>query len=123
MKKVSSLSSSYECMDEIPYHRIRANQLGILIFVIVTLLTSWYGLLLIPLVVQIISRQFGIQYNLFVRLIAPLLPESPKNESRELLRFNNLLAIFFLSGTIIAFLFNAAIVAYIFIGMLSAAII
>jgi hypothetical protein len=122
MKKIS-LFKTYECMDEVPYHYVRANQLGILVFVILTILTQFYGLLIIPFAVQIISRTFGIQYNLFVRFIAPILPASQKTESRELLRFNNLLAIIFLTGSLISFFMGANIIGYIFLSMLSIAIL
>ncbi|MFD0960706.1 DUF4395 domain-containing protein [Paenibacillus chungangensis] len=114
---------SYECLDEVPMHRVRANQTGILLCVIATFLSQQFWILLLPLVVQMISRTFGIRYNLFVRLISPLLPASHKSESRELLRFNSLLAILFLSISIGAYVLNLTLMANISLGLLAVAVI
>lgn len=116
-------SLSYECIDEVPMHYVRANQSGILLSVIAAVLTQQFWILLLPLIVQLISRTYGVRYNLFVRLISPLLTASPITESRELLRFNNLLAIVFLVVSIGGFALNLTIVAYTSLIMLSIAVI
>ncbi|GFN33936.1 DUF4395 domain-containing protein [Paenibacillus xylaniclasticus] len=110
-------------VDDVPLHRVRGNQLGILLFIIISVVTQQLWLLIVPLVVQIISRTWGVRYNLFVRLFARIFPISQRTESRELLRFNSLLAILFLTGALIGFALGSSIVGYIFIGFLSIAVI
>ncbi|WP_308637405.1 DUF4395 domain-containing protein [Paenibacillus silvisoli] len=116
------LLASYACVDDVPLHRVRGNQLGILLSVIASVLSGQLWILALPLVVQLISRTFGVNYNLFVRLFAPLFPASARTESRELLRFNNLLAILFLTVTLIAYALGSLTVAYIALGMLTVAV-
>jgi hypothetical protein len=120
---VSLNSYTYDCVDDIPMHYIRANQTGILLFIIAAVATSQPLVLGIPLLVQIITRTYGIKYNLFVRLLAPLFPQSSKTEARELLRFNNLLAILFLVGGLVFFVIGIEIVAYMFVAMLTIAVV
>lgn len=115
--------SSYECVDDVPLHRVRANQTGILLSIIATVWTGQTWILLIPLLVQIISRTYGVKYNAFVRLLSPLLPKSSKTEARELLRFNNLLAILFLMGAWLSFSLGFTLAGYIFTGMLTVAVV
>jgi hypothetical protein len=120
---VSLNSYTYDCRDEIPMHFIRANQSGILIFIIAAVVINQPLLLGIPLLVQVISRTYGIKNNWFVRLLAPLFPQSSKTEARELLRFNNLLAILFLVGGLVFFVIGVEVVAYIFVAMLTIAVV
>jgi hypothetical protein len=115
--------TSYACVDDIPLHWVRANQIGILLCILITLITGQPWMLAIALLVQLISRWFGVQYNLFVRLFARWLPASSRTESRELLRFNNLLAILFLFGYLTAFTFDATITAYVILAMLTISVV
>lgn len=114
---------SYACAEDVPFHKIRANQSGILLSVLAFALIQQFWILIIPLIVQMISRTYGIRYNIFVRLISPLLPISTKTESRELLRFNNLLAILFLLVSIVGFILNFTVLAYTSLIMLTAAVV
>ena len=116
-------STDYDCLDEVPLHRVRGNQLGILISVLISIFAQQLWILALPLIVQLISRKFGIRYNLFVRLLSPLFPISAKTENRELLRFNNLLAILFLAVALVAYALNIATVTYISLGMLTVAVV
>ncbi|PWW06568.1 uncharacterized protein DUF4395 [Paenibacillus cellulosilyticus] len=117
------ISSDFDCVDEVPLHRVRGNQLGILISVIVAVVTQQLWILVLPLVVLLISRTYGVKYNLFVRLFSPVFPRSTKTESRELLRFNQLLAILFLLVALIAFALSIPIIGYISLAFLSAAVV
>ena len=54
---------AYACIDEVPLHRVRGNQLGILLCIIATLITQQFWILVLPLLVQIISRTYGVRYN------------------------------------------------------------
>lgn len=114
---------SYECVEEVPMHRVRANQIGILISIILSVLAQIHWILLIPLLVQLVSRTLGVKYNIFVRAIAPFFPRSSHTESRELLRFNNLLAILFLLVSLVAFAFHLNILGYISLAMLTVAVV
>ncbi|WP_127497242.1 DUF4395 domain-containing protein [Paenibacillus glycanilyticus] len=119
----STVNLSYECVEEVPLHRVRGNQLGILLSVIAALLTQQWWILFLPLAVQLVSRTYGVKYNPFVRLFSPLLPVSQRTEARELLRFNNLLAILFLVVTLAAHYLGLTVLSYIALGMLTAAVV
>ncbi|QHW31827.1 DUF4395 domain-containing protein [Paenibacillus rhizovicinus] len=114
---------SYACIDEVPLHRVRGNQLGIFLSIVATVITQQFWSLALPLLVQLISRTYGIRYNVFIRALSPLLPSSTRTESRELLRFNSLLAILFLAVALIASALGAQVLAYISLGMLTAAVV
>ncbi|CAN7274538.1 DUF4395 domain-containing protein [Paenibacillus sp. LjRoot153] len=117
------LHGDYDCVDEVPLHRVRGNQLGILLSIVASVLSQQLWILVVPLIIQLISRSFGVKYNLFVRLFSRLFPVSARTESRVLLRFNNLLAILFLVVTLIASLFNLMTLAYITLSMLTIAVV
>jgi hypothetical protein len=117
------LNNSIDCADEIPMHQVRGNQLGILLSIVTSLIIQQPLFLFLPLAVQLVSRTYGIKYNLFVRLFSPLLPASSKTESRELLRFNQLLAILFLVVALVAYAFNLLILAYISLSLLTVAVV
>ncbi|WP_435168403.1 DUF4395 domain-containing protein [Paenibacillus glycanilyticus] len=119
----STVNLSYECVEEVPLHRVRGNQLGILLSVIAALLTQQWWILFLPLAVQLVSRTYGVKYNPFVRLFSPLLPVSQRTEARELLRFNNLLVILFLVVTLAAHYLGLTVLSYIALGMLTAAVV
>jgi hypothetical protein len=121
MSKLSE--SKYDCVDEFPLQWVRGNQLGILLSVVVSLITQQSLLLAIPLAVQLISRWAGIHYNIFVRLFSPIFPKSSRTESRELLRFNNLLAILMLTVALIGWLLKATVLVYIALIMLTTAVV
>jgi hypothetical protein len=116
-------SSDYDCVDEVPLHRVKGNQLGILLSILISVLAQQLWILVLPLAVQLISRIFGVRYNVFVRMLSPLFPVSSATESRELLRFNNLLAILFLTITLAAHAAGLPVAAYISLSMLAAAVI
>jgi len=115
--------STYDCVDEFPLHWVRGNQLGILLSIVASVLTQQAWVLAIPLAVQLTSRWAGIRYNVFVRLFSPFFPKSARTESRELLRFNNLLAILFLATALVAWVLQATTLAYISLMMLTAAVV
>lgn len=117
------LRGNYDCVDEVPLHYVRGNQTGILLSIVVSVLSQQVWILLLPLIVQLISRAYGVKYNLFVRLLSPLFPVSSRTESRELLRFNNLLAILFLIVTLIASLLSFTLLACFTLSMLTLAVV
>ena len=114
-------ASAFDCIDEFPLHWVRGNQLGILLCVVASVIVQQAWVLAIPLAVQLVGRWAGIRYNVFVRLLSPLLPKSARTESRELLRFNNALAILFLATALVAWVLQATAVAYVILAMLTAA--
>ncbi|PZE22232.1 DUF4395 domain-containing protein [Paenibacillus xerothermodurans] len=115
--------SSYDCVNDFPLHWVRGNQLGILLSVVASVLTQQAWVLVIPLAVQLISRWAGIRYNIFVRIFSPIFPKSSRTESRELLRFNNLLAILMLAVALIAWLLQATVLMYTSLIILSTAVV
>ncbi|MFS0727000.1 DUF4395 domain-containing protein [Paenibacillus sp. 1P07SE] len=123
MPPVSPPAAGFSCAVEVPLHWVRANQTGILLSIIAAVGFGEPLLLLLPLTVQLITRWFGIRYNPFVRLLHRLMPRSQQTESRELLRFNNLLAILFLVAALSAFLLQSPTVGYIFVAMLTTAVV
>ena len=118
-----SRSDDYACLLDVPLHRVRGNQLGILLFIVAAVSLQQLWLLVIPLVVQVISRQFGVKYNIFVRTLSPLFPTSTKTESRVLLRFNNLLAMLFLAVALVGYALDVLVLSYVALAMLTGAVV
>lgn len=112
-------------MKEIPVYKVRINQWGIVLLVLfsVFLQSPWFiiGLWLI----QGIGFVGGIKWNLFVRLTEPLhrkkQDKKQKTESAELQRFNNGIALFLLSLSVMFFAMGWNLAGYITALMVSVA--
>lgn len=106
-------------MNEIPMPYIKANQAGIVVFTIVALLLQQPWILAVLWVIQVIGLVPGKQWNLFVRLAKPFLPtEGRETQAAELQRFNNILAVSFLTLSLLSFAIGWTIAANVFAGML-----
>lgn len=104
-------------MKEIPMPYIKANQVGIVLFVIVATLFKLPILLALLWVIQVVGLVFG--FNVFVRIAKPFLNvKGSETQAQELQRFNNVLAIIFLTLALVTFGFNLTIAGYIFSFML-----
>lgn len=103
---------------EIPLPYIRANQVGIVLLVIASLVfTPW--ILLVLWVIQIVGLLSGGRLNLFVRAVKPWLNVRGKQtQSAELAAFNNALAVIFLTLSVGSFALGWTIAAYVFAVML-----
>lgn len=106
---------------EIPMPYIKANQTGIVLFVIASfLLTPW--LLAALWLIQITGLLTGGGFNLFIRAVKPWLKTQGKDtQAAELARFNNALAVIFLTFSVLFFALGWTIASYVFAFMLLAA--
>ncbi|GIP28271.1 hypothetical protein J23TS9_34010 [Paenibacillus sp. J23TS9] len=104
-------------MKEIPEPYVKANQIGIVLFVILTAVFDQPYLLLALLVIQVVGLLTG--KNLFVLLAKPFLKvEGAPTQAQELQRFNNTLAVIFLTLSLLSFLIQLPFLGYIFAAML-----
>ena len=106
---------------EIPMPYIKANQAGIVLFIIASfVLTPW--ILPVLWLIQIFGLFTGGRLNLFVRIAKPWLKVTGKDtQAAELAKFNNSLAVIFLTFSVLSFAQGWMISAYIFATMLLAA--
>ncbi|GGD86837.1 hypothetical protein GCM10010911_51610 [Paenibacillus nasutitermitis] len=103
-----------------PY--IKANQAGIVILVLAALAFREPWILAALWVIQTAGLLLGGQWNLFVRIAKPYLAVSGRQtQALELQRFNNTLAVLFLTLSLIAFALGWTIAGYVFALMLLAA--
>jgi hypothetical protein len=103
---------------EIPMAYVKANQSGIVLFVIASFLISPWILLVLWLI-EVVGLLSGGRLNLFVRLAKPFLrTEGRETQAAELTRFNNALAVIFLTLSILSFTLGWLTGTYIFAAML-----
>lgn len=106
-------------MREIPIPYIKSNQSGIVLFVALSFLFVPLWLLGVLWLIQVVGLTTGGKYNLFIRLAKPWLKTAGKEtQAQELARFNNALAVIFLSLAVISFSFGWTVAGYIFAVML-----
>lgn len=106
---------------EIPMSYVKSNQAGIVLFVIASFLISPWILLALWLI-QVVGLLSGGRYNLFVRLAKPYLrTEGKETQAAELTRFNNSLAVIFLTLSLLSFAVGWTAAGYVFAAMLLAA--
>jgi len=109
-------------MKEIPFPLVKSNQVGIVIVAIISIIFQYEWFIAALWVVQVLGLLFGLRLNLFVSIARPFLQlEGKETQSAELARFNNALAVTFLSLALIFFAISQEIVAYVFVGMLAGA--
>jgi hypothetical protein len=112
-------------MKEIPIPYVRANQAGIVLFVLLAILLQQPLLIALLWIIEVLPMVFGIRANLFVAIAKPFLSNKIKGaatESQELLRFNNSIAVTLLSIAVICFgIDGASIMGYVFAGMVAVA--
>ncbi|MEK0313847.1 DUF4395 domain-containing protein [Cohnella sp. 56] len=109
-------------MREVPMPYIKSNQSGI---VVVVLLSFWFAplwLLTALWAIQVVGLATQGKYNVFIRLAKPWLSVAGKEtQAQELARFNNALAVIFLSLAAISFSLGWTVAGYAFTAMLLAA--
>ena len=107
---------------EVPVPYVRANQTGIVLSVIASFLFHEPWVLAGLWLVQLIGLASAGRYNLFVRIAKPWLRVSGAHtEAFELQRFNNMLAVTFLTLSLISFLLGWTIAGYVIAFLLLAA--
>ncbi|MFD0697073.1 DUF4395 domain-containing protein [Paenibacillus sp. GCM10027628] len=107
-------------MKEVPLAFVKANQTGIVVLIILSfaLLQPW--LIALLWMIQIIGLVLGGQRNPFVWLYKQFASVGYKSETQaeELTRFNNVLAVIFLTLSLFSFALDWVAVGYIFAGFL-----
>ena len=106
-------------MKEVPMAYVKANQTGILLFVVAALIWRQPWLIACLWAVQLLGLLLGRKWNLFVRIAKPFLRvQGRPTQAEELQRFNNTLAVLFLTLSSLAFLLGMTVVGWIFSIML-----
>lgn len=101
-------------MREIPIAFVRANQVGIVLFVVAALLFQEPFILAILLLIQVIGLLTRGKANVFVRIAKPFIRvKSRETQAAELQRFNNVLAVLFLIVSYIGFTIGWSTIGYI----------
>ncbi|MEC0372899.1 DUF4395 domain-containing protein [Paenibacillus chibensis] len=104
-------------MKEIPEPYVKANQTGIVLFVILTAVFNQPYILLVLWLIQVLGLLTG--KNGFVLLAKPFLKvEGAPTQAQELQRFNNTLAVIFLTLSLLSFLAQLPVAGYVFAAML-----
>ncbi|MEW9698782.1 DUF4395 domain-containing protein [Paenibacillus sp. SI8] len=106
-------------MKEVPLAYVKANQTGIVIFVILSFALFQPWLIALLWIIQVFGFVLGGQWNLFVWISKRFITVNPsKTQAEELTRFNNSLAVLFLTLALIFFAIGWGVVGYIFAGFL-----
>ncbi|MFC3803697.1 DUF4395 domain-containing protein [Cohnella sp. GCM10012308] len=109
-------------MKEVPMPYIKSNQTGIVLFAVLSFFFAPLWLLAILWLIEVVGLATGGKYNLFVRIAKPWLKTAGKEtQALELARFNNTLAVTFLSLAVLSFSLGWTIAGYAFAVMLLAA--
>ncbi len=106
-------------MKEIPIEYVKANQTGIVLSVIAFLVSGQPWIIAALWLIQVIGLSTGGRWNLFSALGRRFLtPKGKETQAAELLRFNNSLAVAFLSLSLASLLLGWATAGYVFAVML-----
>ena len=109
-------------MKEIPLYKVRANQLGMVITIALAIVLQIPWLVAIVWLVQVLTRLLGSGANVFVIVLEPIttmIYGNKKTEAEELQRFNLILAITFLTISMICFSLNYTLAGYIVAGIMA----
>ncbi|MGF9697161.1 DUF4395 domain-containing protein [Paenibacillus sp. MABNR03] len=106
-------------MREVPMRYVKANQVGIVLCVLLSFLFNPPLILGALWIIQMIGLASGGKLNLFVRIGKAVLKEKgTETQAVELQRFNNILAVVFLSLALVSFSLSWQVAGYLFSGML-----
>jgi len=98
---------------------VKANQIGIVLLTILSLLFQQTWILAVLWLIQVAGLLSSGKLNVFVQLAKLILSnKGAETQAAELQRFNNTLAVLFLTFATISFLLNWQVVGYIFSAML-----
>lgn len=109
---------------EVPIAKVRSNQMGIVIVLLIGIIAQIPWLIAIVWLVQILTRLLGSGANVFVIVLEPIaamIYGKKKTESEELLKFNLSLGITFLTISLVCLSLNWMVAAYIFAGLMTVA--
>ncbi|PQP83418.1 DUF4395 domain-containing protein [Paenibacillus sp. PCH8] len=106
-------------MREVPMRYVKANQVGIVLFVLLSLVFNPLLILGALWIIQGVGLVSGGKLNLFVQIgKAVLTGKGTETQAVELQRFNNILAVLFLSLALISFSLGWVAAGYVFSVML-----
>ncbi|WP_339258807.1 DUF4395 domain-containing protein [Paenibacillus sp. FSL R5-0749] len=109
-------------MREVPMRYVKANQVGIVLFVLLSFVFNPLVVLGALWSIQVVGLASGGKLNLFVQIGKVVLTDKgTETQAVELQRFNNILAVLFLSLAIISFSLGWTVAGYLFAVMLLAA--
>ncbi|MCG7218229.1 DUF4395 domain-containing protein [Paenibacillus mucilaginosus] len=112
-------------MKDIPIPYVRANQAGMVLFVLLAVVFQLPVLIVALWAIQVLGLWQGVRANLIVQLAAPLLRQriaGAPTESRELQRFNNSIVVGLLTLSLISFWISpGGWIGYLFAGMVALA--
>ncbi|MEK3706282.1 DUF4395 domain-containing protein [Paenibacillus sp. FSL R7-0198] len=109
-------------MREVPMRYVKANQVGIVLFVLLSFVFNPIVVLGVLWVIQVAGLASGGKLNLFKQIgKAVLTGKGTETQAVELQRFNNILAVLFLSLALISFSLGWVAAGYVFSVMLLAA--
>lgn len=107
-------------MKDIPLVHVKANQAGIVAFVLAAIVLQMPSILLLLWVIQMSGLLIGNKGSLFVIFAEPFLrgrAETGEKQSAELTRFNNRLGVTMLTVGLLAFAAGLPVVGYVFAAM------
>ncbi|NMI07568.1 DUF4395 domain-containing protein [Paenibacillus sp. SZ31] len=106
-------------MREVPMRYVKANQVGIVLFVLLSFVFNPLVVLGVLWIIQVVGLASGGKLNLFVQIgKAVLTGKGAETQAVELQRFNNILAVLFLSLALISFSLGWVVAGYVFSVML-----
>ncbi|WP_405155196.1 DUF4395 domain-containing protein [Paenibacillus sp. FSL K6-0108] len=106
-------------MREVPMRYVKANQIGIVLFVVLSFLFNQPLILGVLWIIQVAGLASGGKLNLFVQIAkAVLTGKGTETQAVELQRFNNVLAVLFLTLALVSFGLGWQVAGYIFSSML-----
>ncbi|MDN4604949.1 DUF4395 domain-containing protein [Paenibacillus sp. F6_3S_P_1C] len=106
-------------MREVPMRYVKANQIGIVLFVILSFLFNQPLILGALWIIQVVGLASRGKLNLFVQIgKAVLTGKGTETQAVELQRFNNVLAVLFLTLALVSFGLGWQVAGYIFSSML-----
>lgn len=109
-------------MREVPMRYVKANQVGIVLFVLLSFVFNPLVVLGLLWIIQVVGLASSGKLNLFVQIgKAVLTGKGTETQAVELQRFNNILAVLFLSLALISFSLGWVATGYVFSVMLLAA--
>lgn len=113
-------------MKEIPMALIKANQLGIVILTISSIVFRQPLIIYILFGIEITGLLFGLKWNLFVRIAKLIFKDSingSQTQAAELTKFNNTLAVLFLLISGLLLIIGYGIAGYIIAAVLAVVVI
>jgi len=113
-----------QVQQEIPLAKVRSNQIGIVIWIIISIALDMPWLIAVLWLIQVLTLLLGSGANVFVTLLEPLAKAiygTKHTEAKELVRFNLSIGLTFLTLSLLCVSLQWKLAAYIIAGMMGAA--